>query len=901
MNLRSFLPFAALSSCAFAALEEGGTPPSAAQLDFFEKKIRPVLADKCYKCHSEQADKIKGGLVLDTREGIRRGGDNGPAVVPGKLEESLLIEAIRYANKDSAMPPEKSGGKLPAAVIADFEAWVKMGAPDPREGTPKVVKKFDAAEAKKWWSYQEPQKSPAPTVQNPAWPRGEIDRFILAGLETKGLAPVADADKTTLLRRVYFDLVGLPPSLQQIDDFLQDTSAEALSKVVDHLLAQPQFGERWGRHWLDVARYAESSGKDVNIAYPHAWRYRDYVIAAFNEGKPYDQFLREQVAGDLLPAKTSQEKADHLVATGFLAIGAKSHNEQNPRQFFLDVADEQIDTMSQAVLGMTIACARCHDHKFDPIPQRDYYALAGIFLSTETRFGTAVGVQNRHSSPLVELPADAHVAMLDRTLPPEERARKQKRLEGLQEEQRKLFAERAGQFRPGQGGQPPLAANTQLRFLQLLTQSGQLDAELKSFNEDGSPKPLAMGVRDLPNTQGTLFGNSGPGRRSGMGPGGGFGPGRYGGIRPPEFATIRDSALYARGEVDKAGERIPRGFPTLLTNGSAPEIANGSSGRLELAEWLTAAQNPLTARVFVNRTWHWLFGRGLVESCDNFGTTGAKPSNQALLDTLAVRFVENGWNVKGLIREIVLSRAYGLASTYDATSFQADPENALVWRANRRRLDAECVRDAMLFASGQLLLTPPIASTIAENGDGPIGGPRRQGGGGGGFFGGRTPGTGEEAIVNAGGQHRSVYLPIARDLTPDSLAVFDFVDSTIVSGTRDTTNVPVQALYLLNSDFVATQAKHLAERVLQAYPAGPNGTAQANLEPRLRYAYWLVFNRAPDAVEKQAAATFFSRFPSNWAKGDSTVGGLKDAEAIQATWTSFARALFSAAEFRYLN
>ena len=373
---------------ALAAIDEtqktqtvSGQPIPQDQLDFFEKKIRPVLTDKCYKCHSEKAEKIKGGLLLDTREGARRGGDNGPAVVPGSLPDSLMIEAIHYANKDVAMPPAKAGGKLPDDVIKDFEKWVQMGAPDPREGgtvaAVAATKKVDTAKARDWWAFKAPVKSVVPAVKDTAWPRTDIDRFVLAGLEAKGLKPVADADRLTLIRRVYFDLAGVPPSLDEITAFVQDKSPNAFVTVVDRLLNSPQFGERWGRHWLDVARYAESSGKEVNLAYPNAWRYRDYVIDAFNEDKPYDEFIREQIAGDLLPANNERAHAEHEVATGYLALGAKSQNEQNPRQYALDVADEQIDALSQGILGMTIACARCHDHKFDPIPQREVLRHGG--------------------------------------------------------------------------------------------------------------------------------------------------------------------------------------------------------------------------------------------------------------------------------------------------------------------------------------------------------------------------------------------------------------------------------------------------------------------------------------------------------------------------------------------
>ena len=882
------LPIAAAilaSATSLFASEEAPKPAadsiSAEQRYFFEKKIRPVLADKCYKCHAQDSEKIKGGLTLDTRDGIRRGGDNGPAIVPGNLKDSLLIEALQYTNKDFAMPPKKEGGKLPDAVIADFEKWVQMGAPDPREGAAKVVKKSDTDEARKWWSFQPRQKPDAPAIKDAGWPRGDLDKFVLAGLEAKGLKPVSDADDLTLLRRVYFDLIGLPPTLEEVKAFKSDSirsPQSAIRDVVDRLLASPQFGERWGRHWLDVARYAESSGKDVNITFPHAWRYRDYVIAAFNADKPFDQFIREQIAGDLLPSKDQREQAEHLVATGFLAIGTKGLNEMNPRQFALDIADEQIDTVSQAVLGLTVSCARCHDHKFDPIPQRDYYALAGIFLSTETRYGTSLGVQNRHGSELIELPTSAGAQTLNKTLPPEERERSERRLADLKREQEGFFEERMAARRAGRDATPP----NNPRPLVVLTQIGAIETELKSFDSSGQSKALAMGVQDRP-AQGPGFGGGFGGRFfGGMPPG----PGRF--LNRPAFPAITDSPLFARGEVDKPGEKIPRGLPTLLAFGQTPSISPKSSGRLELADWLTAPQNPMTARVAANRVWHWLFGQGIVASVDNFGTMGRKPANPELLDFLAARLLENGWSLKKTIREIVLSRTYQLASTFDEKNFAADPENALNWRMSKRRLDAECIRDAMLSVGGTLDLHVPVGSLIARSGDGPIGGPRFRG-------------IAEESIVNAGGNFRSVYLPVPRDVLPDALDAFDFAENSLVAGARETTNVPSQALYLLNSPMVTTQAQKLADRVLAAYPADPNGGASANLDQRVAHAYWLTLSRAPDAAERQAASAFFGKFPSNWSKGDTSAPALRDAEDVKAAWTSFCRALFASAEFRYLN
>jgi hypothetical protein len=842
---------------------------------FFEKNIRPVLVDKCYQCHSADAEKIKGGLVLDTRDGIRRGGDTGAAVVPGNLKASLLIEAIRYENKDVAMPPKKAGGKLSDDVIKDFEKWVQMGAPDPRDGAAKVATKQDTwAAAKEWWAWQPPKKAPAPQVKDAAWPKSDIDRFLLAAMEAKGLKPVGDAEKLTLLRRVTFDLTGLPPSPRDIDTFLKDTAPDAFTKVVDRLLGSAQFGEKWGRHWLDVARYAESTGKDINLAFPNAWRYRDYVIAAFNKDKPYDQFLREQLAGDLLPAKNDKQRAEQLIATGFLAMGTKSVNQANSRQFALDLADEQIDTVSQALLGVTAACARCHDHKFDPIPQKDYYALAGIFLSTDTHYGTFFAAQNRSATELIELPRGAGAPVLPHALSKQERDQKQAELDKLLKEANDMadatFKPAAGANRNPRG---------QLLLLLRMNQIGLLESELGSFGSDGKMRPLAMGVLDQPahreesrtrKREAPRYENSTPDQaiatrfleRDG----------RF--ARPPEFRVVNESPVFERGDVNKPGEKVPRGFLSVLTHEPAPKLPAASSGRRELAEWMLANDNPLTARVMVNRVWQWLFGQGLVTSPDNFGTTGSKPSNQALLDTLAVKFREGGWSVKKLIREIVLSRAYQLASTFDEKNFAADPENALVWRMSKRRLDAESIRDAILAASGQLDLRPPIGSPIAEHGNGPIGVFKQF----------PNAGVPEDALVEAGARTnaRSVYLPIAREMLPDALTVFDFAEPGFVSGSRETTNVPSQGLYMLNSPSIANAAQKLAERVTATYPG---------IDQRVQLAYWLVFSRAPSEAERQAALSFFSRFPSAAASTDATT----------AAWTSFSRVLFASAEFRFLK
>ena len=832
-------------------------PASAEQIGFFEKKIRPVLVERCYKCHAENAEKIKGGFVLDTREGIRRGGDSGPGVVPGELMKSLVIESIHYTNKDMQMPPEKSGGKLPDAVIADLDQWVRMGAPDPREGKAVAVKsEWDTEKAKSHWAFQPVKQAAVPTVNDTAWPKSDIDRFLLAGLEAKKIKPVGDARPETLLRRVCFDLIGLPPTPEQLDAFLNDRDSKALEKVVDALLRSPRFGERWGRHWLDVARYAESTGKNVNCLLPHAWRYRDYVIESFNTDKPMNEFIREQVAGDLLQAKDSRDRAMKQIATGFLAIGSRSLNERSPKQFALDIADEQIDALSQAVLGLTVACARCHDHKFDPIPQRDYYALAGIFLSTETCYGTAPNFQNTHATPLLDLPTDSDLPRLPLQLTADHRAAREQELKNTETYGSMQFYATAAKAKlTGQGFNINNDPQKLVMFVGINAKIGEIKTELNSYDSSGRQKLLAMGVRDYPATPvvpTTKKPTSVPEIFESFTK------------RPAQFRSIGDSPLFARGDVEKPGAAVPRGFVSVI-GAKTPAMPANESGRRELADWLVAAENPLTARVFANRVWHLLFGRGIVETVDNFGTMGQPPANPALLDHLALRLQIGGWSVKEFIKEIVLSHAYQLAGSYDAKNFEADPENALGWRMTPRRLDAECIRDAMLAIGGGLRFDPPVGSAVAYRGDGAIGGfPIKSL---------RAP-LSDEPFLTANNDIRSIYLPVPRNAVPDALTVFDFAEPSAVNGCREVTTVPSQALYLLNNDFVAKQSKRFAE-LLRVLPE----------DQRTAAAFKLAFARTPTASEAKAAQRFFADFP----RLDSDV------------LTSFCRAMLGSAEFRSID
>jgi len=795
-----------------SARAKPGSVSTPAQLSHFEKKIRPVLVAQCYACHAADAKEIRGGLALDTREGIRKGGDSGPAVVPGDLKASLLLAAIRHED-GLEMPPKK---KLTEEQIADFVTWIETGAVDPRDGVAaKSPSAIDIEKGRQFWAFQRPVKPALPPIKHETWPLTDVDRFVRAAQEKNGVEVVADAEPYTLVRRLYFDLIGLPATPEEVRIFVQDwkdSPQRTLESTVDRLLDSSHFGERWGRHWLDVARYAESSGKETSFSYPHAWRYRDYVIDSFNADVPFNQFIREQLAGDLLPAKDDIQRSEQTVATGFLALGPKSHIERNKRQFEMDLADEQIDAVSQAFLGMTVACARCHDHKFDPIPQTDYYALAGIFRSTETLYGTIPVIQNNNPSELLTLPNATGMTAGTPPLTSAERERLEKQITDLR-------AKRA-----------ELAKNKQfasLEFVQNGILLNTLEAKLKAYQADGTPKVLAMGVRDR--------------------------------------TVAKDSELFIRGEVEKPGANVPRGFVQVLCGAATPTVSSGS-GRLELADWIASVDNPLTARVFVNRVWLNLFGRGLVPTPDNFGVSGQTPSHPELLDHLAATFVEDGWSLKRLIRSLVLSRVYRLDATFVEANFEKDPENVWLWRMSPRRLDAEAIRDAMLATAGKLDLKPPVGSAVANGGEGYTGGLER---------GGQL----SEQKFNC----RSVYLPAIRGRVFESLVEFDGVDGSVVTGQRSETTVPSQSLYLLNSPYVLGLANTAAQRLMK----------EAS-EPvdRIDLAYQRWFGRSPTDTERNGALAFLDRYRDK-AKSDGRSAGGPEV----AAWTAFCQSLWASGEF----
>ncbi len=805
--------------------------PDREGVEFFEKKIRPVLVKHCYACHSTEAEQIEGGLVLDSREGIRTGGDSGHAVVPGDLKESLLIGALRF--EDFEMPPDE---QLPDTVIADFEKWIKMGAPDPRDDKMPVVKpQLDLDKARQFWSLQPLSQASPPTVKDPEWGRNAIDRYVLARLESHGLQPARRADPRVLVRRVYFDLTGLPPTPAQVDEFVADPSPEAFARLVDRLLDSSRFGERWGRHWLDVVRYGESTGMERNFTFPYAWRYRDYVIAAFNDDKPFDRFIVEQIAGDLLPAENTEQRNEQLIATGLLAIGTKSLNEPNREKFLMDVVDEQIDVTTQAFLAFTASCARCHDHKFDPIPHEDYYALAGIFRSTDTLYGTGKINGNRQQGQLLALAPSG----LKRITPGGPGKGKAQNAKALKQQAGQLAAakRRLAQLRKNADKNPAAAK----RLAATETQIARLQKQVRKARQaDAEPAPTTGNADTL------LV------------------------MATQDAARPADTELRVRGEANDRGKTIPRGFLSVLNANKPPVFTNKTSGRLEYARWIASADNPLTARVTVNRVWMHLFGSGLVTSVNNFGASGDRPSHPQLLDHLAAEFIETGWSVKQLVRSITNTRVYQMTSASNPQGAQIDPDNRLLWRANQRRLEVEAIRDAILMTSGQLDLTPGKGSIVETIGDGNVGRNLRP----------------DQFAVQS--RQRSVYLPIVRGAVPEILQVFDFPDPSMIYGQREVTTVPTQALFMMNSPFVIEQAARFADRVLAA--------GQLQPDQRVELAYRLALARVPTGDEV-AAATEFLRGARKSFAGPSA----QPADANAKAWASFCQTLFACSEFRYVD
>lgn len=762
----------------------------------FESKIRPVLASKCYGCHSSKMKAPMGGLVLDTKAGMAAGGASGPIIVPGKPGESRLMTALRYTDPHLQMPPS---GKLPAAVIADFEQWIAAGAIDPRAAAPAgettaALKGMSVEEGRKWWAFQPIREMDAPKVRNTAWARNKIDAFVLARLEEKNFAPSAQADKRTLVRRAYINLLGFKPSYEEVEAFAADASPDAWEKLIDKLQAMPQYGERWRRHWMDVARFGEDnpSNEATNGPFLYAWRYRDWIIEAMNKDVPYDRFIKLQLAADHMPDASRND----LRALGYLGAAPVYHKDQRLSAdvitgFMNDDWDERVDAVSRGVLAMTVACARCHDHKFDPIPTKDYYGFAGVFASTmraerplfevdreeESRY---LWVQRRlidlrYSVNLLTGEASTVVDSESRV------ARWKAEIEALKNEMAALkekypklpeslsrywtFAPRRA---PGEKPPPPRPPTSSEPFTNSVVDAAQ--------DVDRSDPHYTFIV---------------------------YKPGQ-----------ARDVPVLRNGNPAMPGEIMPRHFLTVLSKGDS-RFKNGS-GRLELAEKIFTDAAPLAARVIVNRVWEWHFGCALANTPSDFGVQGEPPTHPELLTDLAARFVAQGWSLKWLNREIMTSATYQQSSRPRPEMMQADPTNSLFWRMQPRRMDIEAYRDTLLRASGRL--------------NGAMYGP-------------------SEELDASANVRRTVYARVSRTRLNSLLKQYDFPDPMQTAGGRDLTTTSLQQLFVLNSAFFHDSAAAVSKAV-----SGLPTDAE-----RIKELYRRLLSREPNARELELALSFLAK------------------------------------------
>ncbi len=843
---------------------------AAGTADFFETKIRPLFAEKCYACHT---DARMGGLQLDSREHFVNGGKSGPIALPGNPDASLLLKALRY-NANPKMPPD---GKLAADQIAAVEAWVKAGAVWPEnEKAARVAPYTITPEQRAFWSFQPVQPSVPPSVKDANWTRTDIDRFIAAKLEARGLRPVRRADRRTLIRRASYDLTGLPPTVEEVEAFEHDKSPDAFAKVVDRLLASPRYGERWGRIWLDVARYSDDRlDSERDNPYPASFRYRDWVIQAIQDDMPYDVFVKAQIAGDQLP-----DAAKYEAGLGFYALSP-------------EMQDDRVDATARGFLGLTVACAQCHDHKYDPIPASDFYALMGIFRNTEL-----------HEVPLAE--KDVVEAYKKQQALIEKKEKELKAyVDGQTAQLGLILASQTARYMPGKDG--TLDAETKARWTKYLATPEKQHPFLKAWYEAKTPEQRATAAAEFqaqvlaviaekarvddenhvrlgvnPSREDLSKANLVSLDRAKFGLWedmlGDRGVLHYGDSKkeeakidrflsgvwldhlkslrdqlavlkadlPPAYPVLQaitdkekpeQQRIWIRGDQNNPGELAPPHFLSILSKGAPERFANGNE-RLALAEAIANPVNPLTARVIVNRVWQQHFGYGLVRTASNFGTQGDHPSHPELLDYLAARFVREGWSLKKLHREIMETAVYALSDEPSERNFAEDPDNRLLWRYNRRRLDAEALRDSILYVSGKLDLK--------------AGGPALR--------------------LDKENNRRTAYAYISRRQLDPMLALFDFPNPNSTSEQRLQTTVPLQKLFFMNSPFVMEQSAALAERVASEAPG---------VEQRIAATYRLILQRDPTPEERRLAREFLA--------GDAVA------------WPRFAQVLLSSNEFTYLN
>ncbi|QEH34226.1 Planctomycete cytochrome C [Aquisphaera giovannonii] len=872
--------------------------------EFFEASIRPVLSESCINCHGPK--KQSSGLRLDSREAILKGGDEGPALVPGKPGESLLIQALEHTHEELKMPPK---GKLPAPTIAAFRRWVEMGAPWAEEPPAPVAAR--AADPKQHWAFAPLKPVPRPAVRDPGWVKTPVDAFILARLEKEGIRPSEPADRRTLIRRATIDLIGIPPTAEEIEAFEADRSPQAFEKVVDRLLASPLYGERWGRHWLDVARYADTKGYvfTEDRLYPYAYTYRDFVVDAFNEDRPFDRFVIEQLAADQLELGPDPRP---LAAMGFLTVGRRFLNDQN------EIIDDRIDLVGRGLLGLSLSCARCHDHKFDPIPSEDYYSLYGVFASSVEpgelprlhRPGLGPDLEAEAHRPKVEMARkerDDFVASRRAEVERDFRVRfsayfrvayavglnmRSPKLAALAAERKlephrlraamvllKRRTERAEAVKDPVVG--PLAAFAKLPKDKFASGAAEICRSLATnAGKEGGPHPLVAALfKDGPpasmdEAAGRFAGllatvEGGALERPFADPArdslralvhGAGGLASMANVEPKhaihaqpdieKYAELENALkaaeakwtgragramvmhdsphpveprVFLRGNPGRPGKPVPRQFLQVLSGPERKPFQKGS-GRLELAKAIVDPTNPLTARVLANRIWGWHFGQALVTTPSDFGLRCDPPSHPDLLDDLAVALRDGGWSVKDLHRRIMLSSTYQQRSDLRPDVHERDPQNRLVWRFNRQRLDFEAMRDSVLAAAGTL--------------DRTMGGPSIM--------------LGEPPLTT----RRTIYGFVDRQNLDGLFRTFDFAIPDATSPKRFVTTVPQQALFLMNSPFVQEQATRLAAS-LEREPSGRGPTSAPDpSRDRVRVLYRRVLGREPEASELELAARF---------------------------------------------
>ncbi|MCA8997589.1 MAG: PSD1 domain-containing protein [Planctomycetaceae bacterium] len=781
-SIRYLLP--ALLLCSVVSAE----PPAAtsAEIEHFEKEIRPLLVRHCYECHSGEAKTVHGGLRLDTAEALASGGDTGPAIDLNTPEASLLLDVLHYEG-DIQMPPE---GKLPPDVIAKFEDWVKRGAAMPASGDipERTGEQIDFEKGRQFWSFQPALRQPLPEVKNSEWPESRIDGFVLAAMEQEGFSPSPPADRATLIRRLSFDITGLPPTREEVQSFATDPSPQAYSQLVDRLLESPHYGEKWGRMWLDLVRYTDRTASWLDST-GQAYLYRDWVIRAFNEDMPFDEFVHRQLATDLM----AETGPDDLPALGLLSLSPTYWKElklpcEIIKTIVADEWEERVDAVSRTFLGLTVACARCHDHKFDPISSTDYYALAGVFASC--RLAERPMVPEEEYAPIRA--AKEKVAKLE-----EEIAKLKKQKPPPKEEIDKLNAEVAAIKSSTPGYEDPLA-NALAEESMYVVRAGETAQDGTRLDYRPEPRDLPLFIRGNPN--------------------------RPGPIVPRRFLTVLSSAA------DESG------LPTRFTQGS---------GRLELAKAMTGDAAPLVARVIVNRIWLAHFGKGLVGTPSNFGQQGDRPTHPELLDDLVVRFIANGWSIKQLHREILNSATWKQSSSYDEEKVTRDPENKWLSRMNRRRLEFESWRDAMLAASGKFDLS--------------MGGP-------------------SEDLDQSSNIRRTIYATIHRREMSTTLSIHDFPDPAQHSPARTPTTTALQGLFALNGPLLMSQAETLSAKLQQDHAA--------DLDAGLADAYWRLYSRAPTENEMQLGKAFFGDTPT---------------EQRQEKWTQYLHVLLASNELLFVD